>query len=282
MKFAHFIILAVTLATIPIANADQIPLAARSPHDEIDWSKYQYQAPKTSDSRGPCPGLNTLANHGFLPRDGLNVTIPMALQASLDGFNFPFEVFIIAAKASVLTSNLVDQFSLNDIKLHGNIEHDTSLSRVDYALGDNAIFDEIIYATLASSNPGVDYYNATSAGQVQKARLAHSMEHNPNVTNTIKEFEIRTRESMFYLYGLGGEAKTGKVPKKFVDIFFREERLPLEEGWKRPGPFLDENIDPILEEIARASEWTPIEGQRPWLTLLPGGTTDPVRDGTIF
>ncbi|KAF2133984.1 Cloroperoxidase [Dothidotthia symphoricarpi CBS 119687] len=30
----------------------------------------EYMAPSSSDLRGPCPGLNAFANHGFLPRDG--------------------------------------------------------------------------------------------------------------------------------------------------------------------------------------------------------------------
>jgi hypothetical protein len=29
---------------------------------------YPYQDPKPSDQRGGCPGLNTLANHGYIPR----------------------------------------------------------------------------------------------------------------------------------------------------------------------------------------------------------------------
>lgn len=31
---------------------------------------YHFQAPGPNDSRGPCPGLNLLANYGYLPRDG--------------------------------------------------------------------------------------------------------------------------------------------------------------------------------------------------------------------
>lgn len=31
---------------------------------------YTFQAPGPNDSRGPCPGLNLLANYGYLPRDG--------------------------------------------------------------------------------------------------------------------------------------------------------------------------------------------------------------------
>lgn len=33
----------------------------------------KYQAPGPSDSRGPCPGLNTLANHGLINRNGKNI-----------------------------------------------------------------------------------------------------------------------------------------------------------------------------------------------------------------
>lgn len=31
---------------------------------------YTFQAPGSGDSRGPCPGLNLLANYGYLPRNG--------------------------------------------------------------------------------------------------------------------------------------------------------------------------------------------------------------------
>lgn len=34
-------------------------------------SGHEYQDPSTNDKRGPCPGLNAAANHGFLPRSGL-------------------------------------------------------------------------------------------------------------------------------------------------------------------------------------------------------------------
>jgi len=33
-------------------------------------SGHEWQAPRSTDLRGPCPGLNAFANHGFLPRNG--------------------------------------------------------------------------------------------------------------------------------------------------------------------------------------------------------------------
>jgi hypothetical protein len=32
-----------------------------------------FMPPLDSDIRSPCPGLNSLANHGYLPRDGKNI-----------------------------------------------------------------------------------------------------------------------------------------------------------------------------------------------------------------
>ncbi|KAH7082028.1 Chloroperoxidase [Paraphoma chrysanthemicola] len=33
--------------------------------------RYAFQAPRAADQRGPCPGLNALANHGYISRDGI-------------------------------------------------------------------------------------------------------------------------------------------------------------------------------------------------------------------
>ncbi|KAK1215516.1 hypothetical protein PQX77_021880 [Marasmius sp. AFHP31] len=233
------------------------------PHDMVDWSQHQFQAPMETDARSPCPGLNTLANHRFLPRDGNNITIPMVLQASNNGFNVQRDMVLLAAKAALLTSPLDDQFSLADIGLHRNIEHDASLSRLDRNLGDHIPFNESIFTTLSTSNPGVDFYNATSAGQVQKARLEESKSTNPKLRSTIKEFQVRSRESLLYLMVMSGD-ELGVAPKRFVDVFFREERMPIEEGWRISGVPIDQASEaPIVVEIIKNSEFVPEEEQCP-------------------
>ncbi|KAK0475469.1 Chloroperoxidase [Armillaria novae-zelandiae] len=234
----------------------------------IDWKLHEWKAPGAYDLRGPCPGLNTLANHGFLPRDGRNITIDIVLKAASEGYNFDPSVLILAAKVGLLTTDAPDSFTLDDIKLHGTIEHDASLSRSDYLLGDNVHFNETIFTTLAESNPGVDYFNATSAGQVQKKRLADDILANPGIINTSKEFFIRSGESAFYL-SVMGDPVTGVAPKKFVDIFFREERLPIEEGWTKPTTLITlQTLTPIVEIIEEASEWVD-NGKCPFVRLSP-------------
>ncbi|EEB95498.1 hypothetical protein MPER_05523, partial [Moniliophthora perniciosa FA553] len=104
------------------------------------------------------------------------------------------------------------------------------------------------------SNPGVDYYNGTSAGLVFKERHADSLANNPNITNTVKEFRIKTIEAALYL-SVMGDPMTGTAPKEFVNIFFREERLPLEKGWKKPVPISLKTLNPIGQDVASAFEF---------------------------
>jgi hypothetical protein len=80
-------------------------------------------------------------------------------------------------------------------------------------LGDNFSFNETIFTTLASSNPGADDYNTTSAGLVLQERLEIDRQVNPNITNTAKEFGIRVGESAFYL-SVMGNVTSGVAPKK--------------------------------------------------------------------
>ena len=44
----------------------------------------EWRAPGPGDIRSPCPGLNTLANHGYLPRDGRNVHVTDIVTAMND------------------------------------------------------------------------------------------------------------------------------------------------------------------------------------------------------
>ncbi|KAJ7720028.1 Cloroperoxidase [Mycena metata] len=240
----NLFILSVFVASASLINAS-------SSVDNHAWI-----APTATDLRSPCPGLNTLANHGYLPRDGRNISIPMMLSAAIDAFNVAPDAILQAAKFGLLSGDAPTTLNLDALSLHNLIEHDASLSRGDFALGDNLHFNETIFTTLANANPGVDYYDATSASHVQDERLAISLATNPNITNTGKEFDVRTRESGLYLSVMGNPL-TGVAPKPFVQIFFREERLPIAEGWKRSKTAITaESLNPIQNTIFELSNWT--------------------------
>jgi hypothetical protein len=114
---------------------------------------------------------------------------------------------------------------------------------------------------------------------VQQQRLAFSIATNPLVINTRKEFRLRSRESALYL-SIFGDPLTGVASKqcvyrstqelgvrriqlnstsfaRLVQIFFREERLPVAEGWTKPTTLITiATLTPLESAIAKASNWT--------------------------
>ena len=68
-----------SIPTLPLSqnegNSGPIDSTSFDPQDQyVDvtpGSANEYQAPGPGDLRGPCPGLNAAANHGFLPRSGI-------------------------------------------------------------------------------------------------------------------------------------------------------------------------------------------------------------------
>ncbi|KAJ7252909.1 Cloroperoxidase, partial [Mycena rebaudengoi] len=226
-------------------------------------------APRRSDSRSPCPGLNTLANHGYLPHNGRNITIPMIMDAVLEAFNVHWDTILLAAKFSLFSGEDASSFQAMRLDaLHNLVEHDASISRNDFGLGDHIKFNESVYSVLANSNPGKDYYEPFSSGQVQRDRLADSRARNPNLVNTGKEFQLRSRETALYL-SIFGSGLDGLAPKKFVDVFIREERLPIAEGWKKSTTLI--TAAGLGRIIQNASEWTRTQSCEP-LILGPSVT----------
>ncbi|KAJ7241792.1 hypothetical protein C8J57DRAFT_1558558 [Mycena rebaudengoi] len=194
----------------------------------------------------PVPWIN-LANHGYLPHDGHNITIlmitdavlvkGMLLRGHLTCTDTPFlspQNSVFSRVRTYLPS--FQAIRLDALSLQNLVEHDASISRDDFALGDKVKFNETVYATLTNSNPGKSYYEPVSSVK------------NPDVVNTKKEFQLCTRETRLYL-SIFGSVLSGNAPKKFVNIFFREEGFPIAEGWNKSETLINTaGLEP-LEQI---------------------------------
>ncbi|KAH8601004.1 hypothetical protein B0O99DRAFT_681860 [Bisporella sp. PMI_857] len=72
-------------------NSGPIPSVSFNAADQFvdvrPGTTHQFIAPAGSDKRGPCPGLNAAANHGFLPRNGLP-TIAQTITGLNQAYSF--------------------------------------------------------------------------------------------------------------------------------------------------------------------------------------------------
>jgi hypothetical protein len=98
---------------------------------------YEFKAPGPGDSRGPCPGLNLLANYGYLPRNGY-VSYGQVLDATARGFNMGADLAAVLATFAVLANGDLDNLSfylgagkngVGGLNRHSTVEADVSPNR---------------------------------------------------------------------------------------------------------------------------------------------------------
>ena len=72
--------------------------------------------------RSPCPGVNALANHGYLPRNGLNISLEQFITGITEGFNFEtnFTIFAVAVYQNFTTTGFNNTLNLNDLDHHAS------------------------------------------------------------------------------------------------------------------------------------------------------------------
>ncbi|KAJ0115853.1 hypothetical protein J7T55_004022 [Diaporthe amygdali] len=195
---------------------------------------YAWQAPSSTDRRSPCPMVNTLANHGYLPRDGLNITLEDLLTGFTNGINLdPTATLLVGVKAlETSTTGTNSSFNLDDLSRHGIIEHDGSLSRADIYFGDNHSFNSTIWETVASYFTE-DTIDVKTAARARAARLAADAKENPEFNMTSSAVNFSLIESALYLSVFNNGSSSTAVTE-WVKVMFQHERLPFEEGYTRP------------------------------------------------
>lgn len=92
-------------------------LTGLGPAPDSDPRWLDWQAPGEGDVRSPCPGLNSLANHGFLNRNGKDLTIPELIKGGAEGLNMGPDFMSVIGAAGLLSSPdpLLGKFDLNDL-----------------------------------------------------------------------------------------------------------------------------------------------------------------------
>ncbi|KAK7219631.1 hypothetical protein V2G26_007634 [Clonostachys chloroleuca] len=209
---------------------------------------HEYQAPKGDDRRSPCPGLNVMANHGFLPRSGKEITVENIRYATGAAFNFAPGVFDSAVTDvlgnGISTTNTPNStFNLDDLvspKAHGIVEVDGSLSRSDLALGDNLHYNQEIWDAVAENlglnriSKGDKIVTVETAAKAHAARQVVAKAANKDFDASELQSTVTLGTTALYLLTLWDGARNG-APKTWVKTFFEHERIPYKEGFQKPA-----------------------------------------------
>ncbi|KAF4548684.1 Peroxidase-like protein 6 [Elsinoe fawcettii] len=191
--------------------------------------EYHWQKPCDTDRRSPCPMINTLANHGYLPRDGLNVSLDQLVAGFEAAVNLHPEATLLVGCAALpaSTTGYNDTFNLDDLSKHNVIEHDGSLSRADIYSGDNRSFNKKIWRSVTRFFEE-DTISIEAAARARAARLKDAAARNPEFNLTAAGMQFSMVETALYQV-VFGDPVLGNAVTEQVDYFFREQNYKFVE-----------------------------------------------------
>ncbi|KUJ14009.1 Cloroperoxidase, partial [Mollisia scopiformis] len=187
-------------------------------------------------NRGPCPGLNSLANSGYIPRDGKNITqahLANALETALHMTPTLSAVLVNSVKPLLRKDGT---FDLVDVRIHNVLEHDGSFTRHDIVQGDNFSLQPTYFeALLKDANNGP--LTLKSLAKTFRRRHKESREvGSPRLPLHLWFVSVAEAVAFFHGSQLGKE-----LPLDHVRTFYLEERFPdavLENKKSRTVPGL--------------------------------------------
>ncbi|KAK8043106.1 sterigmatocystin biosynthesis peroxidase stcC [Apiospora phragmitis] len=218
---------------------------------------HEWQTAQAGDSRSPCPMLNSLANHGFLPRDGHDITYQNATSALQDALNFDPAPFVGQIHGVMKVSSTGSNGTFNLVDLNQKpFEHDASLSRAEASSGDALHFDPKVWAQTAGHFGDTGVVSIEAAAEARADRIATARRTDPDFNLTESQTTTTYAESGLYLI-VFGDKTNGNARTDWVKSMFEQERLPYNQGWSRPQELISAaDVGAMTQKI----EAVPVEG----------------------
>ncbi|KAI1172244.1 Chloroperoxidase [Nemania sp. FL0916] len=185
------------------------------------YGTFKPEAP--GDTRGVCPMLNTLANHGFLPRNGRNINENQTVEALNKALNLDMDFGRFLFTAGRLSNPLPNAtwFNLDHLDRHDLFEHDGSLSRQDAYFGQWSRFNKTVWNWTTQYYTG-DVLDVQMVANSRAQRQMRSNLTNPKYQLSEVGYLFSVAENAAILSILGDKV-TQTCPKKFADFLFGED-----------------------------------------------------------
>ncbi|KAF9780107.1 Cloroperoxidase [Thelephora terrestris] len=191
-------------------------------------TSHPFIVPNPSDLRSPCPALNALANHGYINRDGRNITVHALVEAMHEVYSLTKPLAYLLALAGVLLCGDGRTVDLHRLAKHNVIEHDASLSRQD-TQPPNVYAPICADPILVSKLMRVSQNDFLVLSDLAVTRVIRESEALGGPLNPLRA-EVGRAESALILQVFGGERL--EVDKSVLCVWLVDGRLP--ESWQSP------------------------------------------------
>jgi hypothetical protein len=203
--------------------------------DNHEWRPPQIRivdGVKIKDLRSPCPALNTLANHGYLPRHGHDIKPHQFIKAIQEGYNISYPLAAFLTWGSFTLLQQWRKVSLKDLARHGCVEHDASLVHDDVVEGQEyapiAVDDEFMRLFIEDSEDGA----GLTAEDIAKARFRRESACAQPLDSVHAEIARGEMGIVLGLFGVEVGDRREEIPIQWLTEWWTYERIP--SGWQKP------------------------------------------------
>ncbi|GMF53422.1 unnamed protein product [Phytophthora fragariaefolia] len=168
--------------------------------------------------RSPCPALNALTNHGYLPRSGKDIPKGVLKAAIMNVFNMANDT------ATTQVGQVPDIVSLDFLSKHNSPEHDASLVHTDAYFGHDPMDVNVTLADDLRAHADADGMIDTAAiAKVRKDRAILCETTNPECTFGENEKKKSFLQASLLLMAFG---QGDSISAEHARSFLVEEKIP--------------------------------------------------------
>ncbi|KZS94784.1 Cloroperoxidase [Sistotremastrum niveocremeum HHB9708] len=228
----------------------------------IPDASHPFVAPGPGDKRGPCPGLNTLANHGYLPHNGI-ASFEQLIEGVEEGYNMEHDLASALSALAILGRGnaFINQVSIGGVSelvpplpgkidgktagglaKHGRFEGDVSQTRHDIGEGDYQNFQDDLYdqfltyvGRFGGDSPTTGNASVVTLPVLQEYkyhRFLSEQASDPNLEFSIARMIISYDEAAFVL-NFFPNGTDNVIDTTILGSFFRNQTFPY--NWHRRG-----------------------------------------------
>ncbi|CAK5268306.1 unnamed protein product [Mycena citricolor] len=244
--------------TLPASHP---PVDAGNGKCPVTGQEYEFIPPQEGDIRSVCPAINAMANHGYIPRDGKNIS-PWQMIHGLKacyGLSSPLAIFLTTGGWVLLRKYLPVRINLFELGAHGRVEHDASVVHEDCPPDQkdapikvhpelvNAFATHVVQSAAIKVGRGVETMAETevvvTGDDIVQTRLRRE-KLSPPLDPLHAEI---ARGEMAIILGVWEQTVEGRkgVPLPWMRRWLGEERLP--DGWK------PDHVQGLLDVVKRST-----------------------------
>ncbi|EXA28548.1 hypothetical protein BFJ63_vAg18201 [Fusarium oxysporum f. sp. narcissi] len=238
-----------------------------SPHNPVpykepfEWDeKIHYYEKHTNGSghgyyrRSSCPGVNTLANRGFINRSGRNISYDEIAQAARVVWNFGDDniEIVLGPTRKEHPGPRIDLDMFADDAVQFKINCLAAPTRDDRRVGDNVNLNKTLLKQLLSASKDGETLIIEDTAEHHHRRHNDSKATNPNFRfgNSGAICSLAQYANMFGMLGRQGKNGPGTLHVEDVKKFYLDEDWP-KDYWRRQLPYYSPEANSYIDRMAR-------------------------------